>query len=112
MIKRIPAMIAIAVLWVWVICSLPMLNYMMLIGGVFLAVWLPWMEWKLWKRARNQDALKPVSAEVFENPRRRKLNRFLHLTTFAQELSDGSRVCRTVYDGSARYREYMALRKS
>ena len=68
MIKRIPAMIAIALLWVWVICSLPMLNYMMLIGGVFLAVWLPWMEWKLWKRARNQDALKPVSAEFFENP--------------------------------------------
>ena len=102
--KMIPAMVFVAALWIWMLLGIPHYSDIMLIGSIMFVIGLPWVFWHLWRKGKGQNNIKPVSAEIFENPRRRKLNRMLHLTTFALELSDGSRVCRTVRDGSAMYR--------
>ena len=109
--KMIPAMVFVAALWVWMLMGIPHYSDIMLVGSIMFVILLPWVFWLLWRKGKRQNRIEPVSAEIFEDPRRRKINRMLHRTTFSLELNDGSRECRTVRDGSAKYREYMALRK-
>ena len=109
--KTLPAMILIAALWVWMLLGIPTYTDIMLIGSIMFVILLPIVEWFLWKKGKKQDALMPVSAEIFEDPRRRKRNRLFGLTTFSLEFSDGTHTCQTVRDGSKRYQELMALRK-
>ena len=71
--KMIPAMVFVAALWVWMLMGIPHYSDIMLIGSIMFVILLPWVFWLLWRKGKRQNRIEPVSAEIFEDPRRRKI---------------------------------------